>query len=353
VNVEGEWAEGEAPRGPFELQPFNVAASPGFVPWLAEQSAALAITTGDRLMLIGRRGERLDVREHRFSAAAGLAAPSPRTLLLASDWQLLRLEDSLLPGTRADDGHDRRYLAQSAVTTGFLGSYDIAVDTHGRPLFTSAVCNCVATVSPRLSFTAVWKPPFVSALSGGDRCRVTGLALEDGELAYVACAAATDDLGGWSAELADGGVLLDARSGETVAAGLSLPHSPRVTEHGLLVAAGGTGELLALDPATGSHEVVARVPGIARGLDVHGRFAVLGCSRLPDGSPYGDAPIAGSDEPLRQALFVIDLARGAVVAELELLAASGEVIAVAVLRDTVSPAVDASTGGLVERIAIA
>lgn len=351
MNVEGAW---DGSPGLFELSSSNASASPGFAGWLADEGVAVAFTTGTRLLLAGRdRNDRLRVSEHRFDAAAGLAAASPRTLQLVAHWQLWRLEDALGDGERDDAGHDRLYLPQGATTTGFLGSYDLAVAPDGRPLFTSALCNCVATTSPRLSFTAVWRPPFVSALSGGDRCHMTGLALDGDELAYVTCTAATDAVGGWATPEAqrDGGVALDARSGETVAAGLSLPHSPRIHGGRLLVAEGGTGELLSIDPATGAREVVVRVPGLARGLALHGRYALLGCSGFPRGTPYGAAPVAERDD-LRHGVYVIDLELGTIAERLELQGASGETIAVAVLRETAHPGLDAANGGLVERLAV-
>lgn len=335
---------------------FNVTASEGFAAWLAERRVALAFTTGDRLMLAGRgRAGRLRVDEHRLDAAGGLAAVSPRSLRVASDWQLWRLEDALAEDQVDDAGHDRYYLPQSAHTTGFLGSLDVAAGAGGRPLLTSAVCNCVATTSPRLSFTALWKPPFVSQIGGGDRCHLSGLALDGaGELAYVTAAVESDAVDGWREPAAQrgGGVVVDVRSGETVAGGLSLPHSPRLHGDRLLVAEGGTGTLLAIDPADGSREEVARVDGFARGLALDGDHAVLGCSRLPSGSSYTAAPIADRDD-LRHGLVVVDLARGTVVERLELHGASGETIAVALLGKTDLPGFDPAPGGLVERVAIA
>jgi uncharacterized protein (TIGR03032 family) len=356
VNVEGGWERAPVPQGLFELSSSNATASEGFAGWLAGQRVALAFTTGDRLVFAGRDGSgRLRLSEHARDATGGLAAASPRSLRLVSDWQLWRLEDALDEGRSDDAGHDRLYLPQSAHTTGFLGSLDVAIGAGGRPLFTSAVCNCVATTSPRLSFTALWKPPFVSQIGGGDRCHLTGLALDgDGELAYVTAAAASDAAGGWQepAALRGGGVVVDVRSGETVAAGLSLPHSPRLHGGRLLVAEAGTGALLVLDPADGSREEVVRVPGLARGLALHGDHAVLGCSRIASGSPYDGVEVAERDD-LRHQLVVVDLVRGAVAERLELHAASGETIAIAVLEETARPGWGGDPGGLVERVAIA
>lgn len=312
------------------------------------------MTTGNRLMFVGRdRDGGIRVSEHRFDAVAGIAADAGRTLHVASNWQLWRLDDALADQPESDDGagHDRLFLPQSAHTTGFLGSYDLAIGGDGRPLFTSTVGNCVGTLSPRLSFTAVWRPPFVSALGGGDRCHLTGLALEDGELAYVTSASTSDVPDGWRDAPHDAGVVVDARSNEILSAGLALPHSPRLWRDRLLVASGGTGELLAIDPANGARELVVPIPGLARGLAVVGDHALLGCSQLPSDSFYAGAPI-GEQDGLRHGLVVVDLVRGTVVEELQLLGASGEVIALDVLTDTVLPGLGAAPGGLTEQLSI-
>lgn len=342
------------PQGLYEVSAINVVTSDGFGPWLAERNLAIALTTGNRLLFIGRAADAaVRVSEHRFDAVAGIAARDGQTLHVASNWQLWRLDDALADQPSADDGHghDRLFLPQSARTTGFLGSYDVAIGGDGQPLFTSAVCNCVGTLSERLSFTAVWRPPFVSALGGGDRCHLTGLALDDGELAYVTSASTSDVPDGWRSAPHDAGVVVDARTDEIVAAGLALPHSPRLWRDRLLVAAGGTGELLAIDPADGSRELVAQVPGLARGLVVVGDHALLGCSELPADSFYAGAPI-GERDGLRHGVVVVDLVRGAIIEELQLLGASGEVIALDVLTDTVLPGLGVAPGGLTEQLSV-
>lgn len=327
-------ARAGTPTGLFRLSSLDLLASDGFAAWLDAEGVAIACTTGGQIMLIGtdEQGE-LEVRSTSVPAPAGIAVASPDTFHVASGWQLWRYVDARAAEPAVERTRVRHFLAQSAWTTGFVGAYDVTIDRDGTPLFASMVTNCVATVSTRLSFTAVWKPPFVSALAGGDRCHLTGLATENGALRYVTVAAATDAVGGWKQAIGDGGALLDVTSGEPVSAGLCLPHSPRVAGDGtLLVAAGGTGELLAIDRADGRAQVIAQPGGFARGLAVHGRYAVVGASKIPADSPYASAPIAG--QPMRQALVIVDLARGTVVADLELRGSTGEIVAIDLLPDT-------------------
>jgi len=341
--------------GLFEVQPFNAVASEGFAGWLHEQRVAVAVTTGDRLMLVGLdpRG-RLRIEELAIDGATGLASDGGRTLWVASRWRLHRFEQALADGETDGAGHDRLFCEQSTRTTGFVGCREVAVAADGTPRFTSTLFNCVAMASTRHHFTAAWRPPFVTAYVGEDRAHLTGLALDRGVLAYATCAAMSDVRDGWRAGLRDGGVVVDARAGEIVARGMSLPSSPRLHDGRLYVTSAGAGELRRIDLADGRAEVVARVPGLARGLAMHGRFAALGCSRAHPEGPYA-ATAAGAlpDERARQAVVIVDLGRGLVVGELELLAASGEVFAVAVLEDTACAVATDAAGGLREQLSIA
>lgn len=338
------------PAGLFRLSSLDLLASDGFAAWLAAESTAIVCTTGSQILLIGTDDDGgLEVRSTAVPAPAGIAVAAPDTFHVACGWQLWRYVDARAAEPAGHRARARHFLAQSAWTTGFVGAYDVATGRDGTPLFASSITNCVATASTRLNFTAVWKPPFVTAIGGGDRCHLTGLATEDGDLRYVSVTATSDTVGGWTDGIRDGGAVLDTTSGEPVAAGLSLPHSPRIADDGtLLVAAAGTGELLAIDRADGRTQVVAEPGGFARGLAVRGRYAVVGVSKIPAESPYASAPIAA--QAGRQALVIVDLERGTVVADLELRGSSGEIVALDLMtytRDAVIGAVAAERDSMV------
>jgi uncharacterized protein (TIGR03032 family) len=343
------------PAGFFELRSFNVVPSPGLAGWLAENRVGIALTTGDRMLLLGARADGgLALDERSFESAAGLAAVGSQTLYLATRWQLHRFENAVSDRELGPAGNDRLYLAQTAYTTGFVGIFDVAVDGLGRPLFTTALVNCVSTVADRANFMAVWRPPFISALVSGDRCHLTGLALEDGELAYVTCGAATDEESGWRERIADGGVVVDVRAGAILAEGLSLPHSPRLHDGQLYVTAGGTGELVRIDRQTGEYETVASVDGLARGLAFAGGCAIVGCSRAPEEGSYVQAPVfqrVPADEQ-RHGLSIIELESGEELHSLDLLAGSGEVFSIAALSDTIAPGFAEVPGGLYDQLSI-
>ena len=127
-----------------------------------------------------------------------------------------------------------------------------------------------------------------------DRCHLNGLAVIDGAPKYVTVLGTTDEAGGWRERKADGGAILDVPSGEVVDAGLSMPHSPRWHDGRLWVLESGRGKLAVVDPATGTREDVAEVPGFARGLTFVGRYALVGLSHVRehtfDGLPLTQRP---------------------------------------------------------------
>ena len=69
-------------------------------------------------------------------------------------------------------------------------------------------------------------------------------------------------------------------TGQAVARGLAMPHSPRLHDGRLWVLDSGRGRLATVDAATGRVEPVAELPGYARGLAFAGPFAFVGLSRI-------------------------------------------------------------------------
>jgi uncharacterized protein (TIGR03032 family) len=343
------------PVGLFTVDAFNAEPSAGFARWLAGHDVSLAFTTGTRLMLAGLApGGVLSVYGRSFDTAAGLAAVGSRTLFLASRWQLWRLQNALAGVTPDGDVvHDAHFLGQAITTTGFVGAFDVAVDGAGEPMFTNAMFNCVSRLSERLSFSVAWTPPFVSSIEGGERCRVSGLVLEDDELAYVTCGAVTDEVAGWTTQLESGGVVVDCRNGELLARGLSLPHSPRLHDGRLYVTSAGTGELVEIDRSTGAARTVARVPGLARGLAFVGGHAVVGCSRNSADGVYRKLALwTGRSDELIHGLAVVDLDTGRVDHTLAIRAESGDVFAVAALHGTAHPTAAERMGAAREEFAV-
>ncbi|MEM9530685.1 MAG: TIGR03032 family protein [Pseudomonadota bacterium] len=302
----------------------ELTGSRQFTPWLQETGASLAFSTyqAGKLFFIGVNPDgRLSVFERTFARCMGLALADD-TLWVSTLYQLWRFENVLGPGT-THQGYDRLYVPQLGYTTGDLDVHDVAVPANEEtPVFVNTLFSCVARPDERYSFRPVWKPGFVSRLAAEDRCHLNGLALKDGQPAFATCVAATDVNEGWREHRRDGGQVLSIPDGETVCAGLSMPHSPRWHDGRLWLHNSGTGEFGWVDSAAGRFQPVAFCPGYLRGLCFVGNFAVVGLSKPRGNKTFSglalDQQLAERNVGARCALQVIDLSRGDVVHELRI-----------------------------------
>jgi uncharacterized protein (TIGR03032 family) len=177
------------------------------------------------------------------------------------------------------DGYDALYAPQLGYVTGDLDLHDIALDGEGKPVFVNTLFSCLARPSETHSFAPIWRPRFISRLAAEDRCHLSGLATRGGRPAYVTLVGPSDVADGWREHRRGGGQVFDVDSGEPVAGGLSMPHSPRWHNGRLWLLNSGTGEFGHVDLASGRFEPVAFCPGYARGLAFVDGFAVIGLSR--------------------------------------------------------------------------
>lgn len=239
------------------------------------------------------------------------------------------------------DGYDRLYLPQVGYTTGDLDVHDMAVDGDGRLVFVNTLFGCLATISDTHSFVPLWRPRFLSRLAAEDRCHLNGLAMKDGAPGFVTAVAVSDVVDGWREHRRDGGVVIDVPSGEIVARGLSMPHSPRWYRGRLWVLNSGTGEFGHVEPDTGRFVPLAFCAGYMRGLAFHGDYALVGLSmprnnRTFEGLPLDEALSARNAAP-RCGVMVIDLRTGDVAHWLRIEGIVNELYDVITLPGVVRP----------------
>ncbi len=333
----------QTPAAPSAEEPWiEVTTSGGLAGWLAAQNVSLAFTTyqTSKLFGLGRGADGgLKVIERTFPRCMGLWT-NGKTLWMSSQYQLWRFEDLLPPGT-SYQGCDRLYVPMAAHTTGELDVHDVAVDGSGRVIFVATLFNCLATLAPRASFTPLWRPPFISKLAAEDRCHLNGLALEEGRPRYVTLVSASDVVDSWRDRRRDGGCVLEVPSGQVVARGLSMPHSPRVYRGRLWLLNSGSGFLGSVDPTSGTFVPLTFCPGYLRGLAFVGDYAVVGLSRPRHDKTFGglalDDELAKRGSEARCGLHIIDLRNGDIVQWVRLEGMVSELYDVAVLPGVVRP----------------
>lgn len=328
---------------------FNHSAS--FPEQLARLGCALLVSTyqAGQLIAVGSTPQGVGFSFRRFDQAMGVAV-GPDQVAVGSRDQIWFLDDhSALAADIPPQGrHDRCFLPRRAAVTGGVQGHEIAWgrDATGRPdlWFVNTLFSCLAGIDDRHSFVPRWRPPFISALAPQDRCHLNGLALRDGRPAFVTLMAPSDEPAGWRGSSNHSGTVLDVGSGAAVATGLSMPHSPRWYDGSLYVLNSGYGRLERVDVATGARDVVALLPGYARGLAIHGGTAFVGLSRIRETAVFGGSPIAAYHERLKCGVGVVDLARGETVATLEFTSGVEEIFDVQVVPAARSVSLGGSPG---------
>ncbi len=309
--------------------------------WLARQALSLAFSTYQtgKLFLVGSNADRLSVFERTFDRARGLYGTA-QTLWLGTRYQLWRFEN-MLPAGQFHGGYDRLYVPRVGYTTGDLDIHDIAVEDSGRVVFAATACNCLATLSPKRSFQPLWLPPFISKLATEDRCHLNGLALRDGKARYVTAVSSSDVVDGWRDRRTAGGCVIDVTSGDVVAEGLSMPHSPRWYRDRLWVLHSGKGEFGWVDLAAGRFEPIAFCPGYLRGLAFAGDHAIVSLSQPRQDKTFGglalDAEHARKSADAQCGLQIIDLKTGNVAQWLKVEGMVTEIYDVVALPGTLRP----------------
>ena len=325
----------------------KIECSSQFVPWLQSYGLSLAFTTyqAGKLFFVGvNANEQLSIFERTFDRCMGLAVAGKR-LYMSTRYQLWRFEDVLTSG-QLHEGYDALYLPRISYVTGDLDIHDIVVlpDSNQRQesvAFVNTLFNCVGTVSGTHSFVPLWKPPFISEISAGDRCHLNGLALRDGKLGYATATSQSGVVDGWRNQRRGGGCVIDIARNQVIAQGLSMPHSPRWYRGKLWLLNSGTGEFGYVEMDAGKFVPVAFCPGYLRGCALVGNFAIVGLSRPRHNKTFSglelDDRLSAHNDRVCCGLQVIDLERGEVVHSLQLEGVVEELYDVCAIKERTRP----------------
>jgi len=352
----------EAPSAPTKEDPppLRSVHTSNFSAILQELGISILVTTyqAGKLVMLRPDGERLNTHFRGFSKPMGLAVDGDR-LAIGTSVEIWEYHNAPAVARRLDppDSHDACFLPRSSVCTGDIQIHEMAwgLPPHPQPLspegrgehspltthhspaeselwFVNTRFSCLCTRSNTHSFVPRWRPPFISALAPEDRCHLNGLCMVDDRPAFVTALGTTDTPGGWRDNKKSGGVLLDVASGEAVASGLSMPHSPRWYDGRLWVLDSGSGGIGRVDPDTGKYQALTELPGFTRGLDFCGPLAFIGLSQVRESAIFSGIAIA--ERPLAErccGVWVVNIHTGQTIAYVKFEDAVQEIFAVQVL----------------------
>ncbi len=312
---------GEAGAKPAETPKVEFSMSNGLVARFARLGISLAFTSYQSgiLYMLGRAPKGgAHLHQAGMPKPMGLSYAGDGRLLLTGAFHVIELANVLAPHERINNIFDACFMPRRMHMTGQLDAHDVALDATSKPIFVNTRFNCLATVDEQHSFKAVWRPGFIGEIVDEDRCHLNGLAVENGEPAYVTAVSKSNTIDGWRDRRADGGVVIDVRRDEIVCEGLSMPHSPRLHNGELWMLNSGTGELgvvagLGEGGKKARFEPRAFCPGFLRGLSLHGNFAFVGLSKPRYKRFEGlalDEKLAAADSEAWCGVQVIDLSTG-------------------------------------------
>ena len=290
----------------------DIGVSRGFSRWLRSNHTSLAFSSyqSNRLFLVGTAPDgKVSVHQQLFRRAMGLAW-EPNRLYISSLIQVWRLENLLGPGELAEEQFDIQLMPRETYITGSIDVHEMAIDAKSRLTFVATDLSCLGVLDPVHSLRPIWKPPFISEVTRGDRCHMNGLGMVGGRPKYVTCVSQTDVESGWHGQPLPKGVIVDVETDQIVTDKLSMPHSPRAVGDKIYALDSGRGFLVEVDPATGDLNDLVFCPGFLRGLEIVGKYAVVTVSK-PRYGTFKGLPIGEEMERRRSkpmcAVMVIDL----------------------------------------------
>ena len=306
---------------------FSSEATNSFGEILDAIGSSLAVTTYQtgRLVLVRRQDSTLNTHLRRFGSPMGIAVQGPKLAL-----GTLNSVHEFWDQPSAAPDNDACYMPRRTHVTGNVAIHDLAYDADGELWGVATRFSCLVNFEREYSFTPRWRPGFISGLSADDRCHLNGLAMVDGRPRYVTVLGMTDEPGGWRADKAAGGALLDIDGGPPIATDLCMPHSPRYHDGKLWLLQSGKGALCTVDLDTGAVETVIELPGFTRGLAFAGPFAFVGLSKVRE-TVFAGLPITQSNEPRHCGIWAIDIRTGTVAGYLRFKGSVAELYEVAIL----------------------
>lgn len=320
--------------------PFHCTFSPGIPELLARLDCSLVVSTyqAGKVIFISPHGEGLIQLPRNFTKPMGIAVDGRRMAVATRHEVVVLADDPRLAAFHPTrPGHyDALFVPRAAYFVNEVDLHDLA--WAGEALWAvNTLFACLCTIDHGYSFVPRWRPPFVSALAPEDRCHLNGMALLDGRPEYATALGTADAPMGWRDDRYGGGVLMHCPSDTIVLSGLPMPHSPRVYEGRVYALLSLLGALVVVDPAAGTYDEIARVPGFVRGLARRGDYVFIGMSKIRPGRVFPDLPL--DRDKLLPGIAVVHLPSGAVAGLIQYHADCEEIYDVQVLPGVRRPGI--------------
>jgi len=322
------------------LAPFSCRYSPQLPELLMKLDCSIALTTyqAGKLVLISPADEnRFTMLPRSFNKPMGFEVSGNRMILATRDEVLVfeNSEDLAVHYPNKPNTYDSLWLPRITFHTGQLDIHDIAI---GKDVIwaVNTSFSCLCQVNGSYNFIPVWKPPFITELVSEDRCHLNGLVMMDGMPKYVTMLGNTNTLQGWRNNITQGGILMDVTTNEIILENLPMPHSPTMYKGELYLLLSATGEIVKVNIPGKSYEVIRRLDGFCRGMDIFGDYMFVGMSKLRKNSSTF-AKLSFAEKANSSGIKIIHLPTGAFVGELTYETTVDEIYGLKILAGTIRP----------------
>lgn len=279
------------------LPPFSCTYSLNIPELLQQLKASIVISTyqAGKVIIIGPKNrDELIQQPRNFPKPMGIAVEKDR-MAIATNQQVYvmnNVPDLASTYPRQPHTYDALYMPTTAYYTSMLDLHDLEFGKDGL-YAVNTLFSCISKISDRHSFEPTWFPPFISGVSGDDRCHLNGMALIDGVPRFATALGETDEKEEWRTNMATGGILMDIEKNEVIARNLGMPHTPKYYKGKLYMLLSATGELVEVNQQTGEYEVIKSFDGFVRGMSIYEDYAFIGLSKLrKTNKAFGKLPIA-------------------------------------------------------------
>jgi len=332
-------------------QAFSSQSTESFRQLLDQANCSLVVSTyqAGQLVLVRPQAQGVNTHFIGFGKPMGMAWQGGQ-LAVGGAAQILTYRNLPAVGPKLDQGDqaDACYIPRQVHNTGAIDIHEMDYTSDGELWFVNTRMSCLATTSSEFSFVPRWRPPFITEYELSDRCHLNGLGFRDGQPRYVSMLGTSDTAGGWRTNKVSGGQVMDISDNQVLAENLCMPHSPRWYQNKLWFLSSGAGQLMSAEPGQ-PPQVVAEVPGFARGMDFIDRYALIGLSQVRESAVFAGLPLTRRVAERKSGVWVVDIWTGDTVAFLEFTGNVQEVFEVKVLPhrwptllDTDSPLVATS-----------
>lgn len=300
-------------------QTFSSQSTESFRQLLEQARCSLVVSTyqAGQVVLVRAQGQGVNTHFVGLTKPMGLAWRQSQ-LAIGVPGQIITYRNLPAVGPKADQGDavDACYVPRATHITGEIDVHEMGYADDGQLWFVNTRMSCLATTSVDYSYEPRWRPPFITAYDLSDRCHLNGLGFRDGKPRYVSMLGTTDTGGGWRANKVSGGVIMDVDTSDVLVDELCMPHSPRWHRDRLWFLSSGAGQLMCAVPGK-SAEVVAELPGFARGLDFIDRYALIGLSQVRESAVFAGLPLTRRVAERKSGVWVVDTTNGETVAFLQ------------------------------------